>query len=356
MDSSKIYPVVLAGGVGERFWPCSRASRPKQLIPLLGPQTLLEDTLSRAFKIGKPENTIIVTRESLVKEILKKPLSKKCKIIGEPVGKNTAPAIAAAASWILSKDKDGVMVVLSSDHKISPISNFVKSVKKAVAIAQEDYLAVFGIKPQRADTGYGYIKKGEKLKEVFEVNKFCEKPDIKTAKAFFKNGSYLWNSGMFVWKASSIINEFQMQMPKVYNLAKTLEKSWGKRKEKSTLNEFYTKSPSQSIDYGIMEGAKKVAVVEATFSWDDVGAWDALWRIKKTDKNGNVNHGTTLGIDNKNSLIFADGGFVVGAGLENMVVVHSKEMVLVIPRSYLGNIKKITALIKKKKDLRDYLK
>lgn len=355
MNTDHIYPVILAGGKGERFWPSSRIKRPKQFIPLLSKTTLFEETLTRSgFLTSSFNNIIIVTSKLLRKQVLNAVKGKKCTIIEEPVGKNTAPAIAAAASYILSKDPQGVMVVLTSDHKISPVKEFVKTIKTGIDAARKGYLVVFGIKPVRPDTGYGYIQKAEKLGNIFNVKKFHEKPDLKTAKMFYKKG-FLWNSGMFVWKAETIMDEFKHQMPLLYNLSDKLKKFWGSKKENYSINNFYHKAESQSIDYGIMEGAKKVAVVTSQFQWDDVGSWEALWRHRFKDKNGNVTYGQTISMDNKDSLLFAEKGLIVGAGLKNMIVVHSNNATLVIPRDYLSNIKKITAMIRKNKDITSFL-
>jgi mannose-1-phosphate guanylyltransferase len=351
----RLFPVILAGGVGERFWPCSRASRPKQLLPLLSSKTLLMETIGRAAELAPEKNIIIVTRRSLVSEIKKELKGKACKIIGEPAGRNTAPAIAASASWVLKKNPEGIMIVLSSDHRINPVKNFIKNVRDAVSTAQSGYLVVFGIKPSRPDIGYGYIHQGAKMKHAYKVKQFCEKPDQKTAKKFVKSENHLWNSGMFVWKASVIMEEFRHQMPSVYKLAESLEKSWNTKHEQQAIDSFYRKVVSESIDYGIMEGASKTAVVQATFAWDDVGSWEALWRIRKADTRGNVTRGRTISVNNTNSLLYADGGLVVASGLNDIVVVQSNNATLVMPRTQLPDIKKLIALVKKEKDLIKYL-
>lgn len=350
-----VYPVILAGGVGERFWPCSRASRPKQMIPMTSSNTLFEETLSRAEKLAPARNIIIMTSQKLEKLISRSLKGKSCKVIGEPVGKNTAPAIAAAAAWVLKQDPNGIMIVLSSDHNITPVAKFVSNVKTAVKSASDGHVVVFGIPPVRPDVGYGYIQFGKKQGPAYKAERFCEKPDTATAKKFLKKGCYLWNSGMFVWKASVILSEFERQMPNVFRLAAELGKAYGTRKEKAGIARFYKKTESQSIDYGIMEHARNVTVVKTSFNWDDVGSWEALWRLRKNDADGNVTVGNTINVKNRNTLLFAEEGMIAGAGLDNMVVVQSNGAVLVIPRDHLDDIKKYIAMIRKNKKMNSFL-
>lgn len=355
MNKNHIYPVILAGGVGERFWPSSRAGRPKQMLSLLSSKSLFEETLDRAAKLAPAKNIMVVTRASLTNVIRKSAGKRKCAIVGEPVGKNTAPAIAVAASWVMRRDPKGVMVVLSSDHGISPVKDFVRTVGDAVNAALKDYLVVFGIPPMRPDVGYGYIQVGPSVGKAFQVKRFLEKPNAATARRFVKTRQYLWNSGMFVWKASRIVEEFARQMPDVHRLTRPLDRVWGTSRQKREVDAFYHKTPSQSIDYGIMENASRVAVVKATFHWDDVGSWEALWRIRKLDKDGNVLFGKALSVDNKDSLLFAEQGLIVGSGLENIVVVRTRDATLVLPRKELDKMKSLLAQIRTRKDIREYL-
>jgi mannose-1-phosphate guanylyltransferase len=190
---------------------------------------------------------------------------------------------------------------------------------------------------------------------TFAAMRFCEKPDLRTARRFLKAGNYLWNSGMFVWKVSEIMSEFKRQMPSLYRLCLDLERAWGKPCEKRAIAGFYRKAESQSIDYGIMENARKVAVIRASFHWDDVGSWEALWRVRKVDCDGNVTQGKALSVENENSLLFAEDGLVVGAGLRNMVVVQSRGATLVLPRSRLKDMKKLIALVRKREDMKAFL-
>lgn len=355
MNRKDIYPVILAGGVGERFWPFSRASRPKQLLPLLSSKTLFEETLDRALALAPERQILIMTRKSLVKSMAKILKGRKCRIIGEPIGRNTAPAIAAAAAVIQSENPNGCMVVLSSDHAISPQKGFVGAVNTALSVAQKGFLVVFGIKPSRPDTGYGYIETGSPLGRAFRVRRFMEKPSTAKAKSFVRSGKYLWNSGMFIWKAQRILEEFGAHMPSLLGLAMALGRDWGTSRQARAIEHFYRKAESQSIDFGVLEKAADVAVVKPGFAWDDVGSWEALWRIRKPDALGNVASANALSIESRNSLLLSDEGFVVGAGLENVIVVQSKGATLVLPRSYLPNMRKIISLLKANTKTQRYL-
>ncbi len=355
MRDDRVYPVILAGGVGERFWPCSRAGRPKQLLPLLSAQSLLQETLTRARALAPDRNILIVTSEFLIAPISASLRNRTIELIGEPVGKNTAPAIAAAASWVTQRDPEGVLVVMPSDHDISPLSKFTATFRSAVQTARQGPLVVAGVKPSRPETGYGYIRFGAREGRAFRVERFCEKPDPSAARRYLRSGTFFWNCGIFTWKASAIRNEFKRQMPKLHGLSLSLDRKWDTPGIRGALRTFYRKAESKSIDYGILEGARNVAMVKLLCRWDDVGAWDALWRIRPADSKGNVAHGRTLSVDNRNSLLFADGGLVVGAGLNDMVVVQSNNVTLVLPRSYLKNMKKIVSLVRGRKDLARYL-
>ncbi len=355
MKANIIYPVILAGGVGERFWPFSRISRPKQLLPLLSRQTLFEETLDRTLALAPANQILVMTRKSLVRTISALLKGRKCQVIGEPIGKNTAPAIAAAAAIIRRQNPKGIMVVLSSDHAISPKSGFLAAVSAAVAAARKENLVIFGIRPSRPDIGYGYVRIAGPKGRVYKVLQFLEKPSATRAKAFVRSGKYLWNGGMFVWKAQRILEEFRRHMPKLHKLTLELSRDWGTRQTRA-LARFYARAESQSIDFGVLEKAADVQAVKADFAWDDVGSWEALWRIRKPDASGNVTSDKALSIENRNSLLFSDDGLLVGAGLENMVVVQSRGATLVLPRSYLPGMRKIISLLKADTKAKEYLK
>lgn len=354
----KIIPVIMCGGVGERFWPLSRASHPKQLLNLIGGKTLLEETYERITTLCKDDvKPLLLTRKQIANKINKLNLSNLYDFILEPIGKNTAPPILLAAKWIEEKYGQSVMVVLSADHYITPKKEFLKAVSIAVKFAEkENRLITFGIKPSRPEIGYGYIEKGEEEVSynginVYKVKKFIEKPSLPKAKKLIKSSRYLWNSGMFVWRTDVIIEEFEKYMPQLIEIYNSTVK--GNFNQKS-IDRYYQTSEAQSIDYGIMEKSERVSVVEGNFLWDDIGSWESLFRIKKIDPNGNVIIGKDIyNFESTNSLVFNNrkNGVVVSVGLDNLAVIVAEEVVFVSDRSKLPELKKYIGLLKKNNSL-----
>ncbi len=349
----EIVPVLLAGGIGERFWPMSRSSMPKQMLPLISDKSMIEETLDRVGAFCGPETVpLIVTGKAIIDKIHERIGSKtRYDSIVEPVGKNTAPAVAAAAAFIRRKYGDAVMLVLSADHAISPVDDFVSAVRYAAAISrEEDKLVLFGIKPTRPDTGYGYVQCGEPIGSFdsvggYEVGRFVEKPDAKTAQQYLREGGYLWNSGMFVWKVSTIENEFKTYMPQLFDLMQDLASG---EFSQSEVDAFYQSVVKESIDYGIMEKSKRVAVVCGTFNWDDIGSWESMSRLHPADDMGTTVYGRRIfASDCKDSIIVNNSKLsVAAAGVDNLVVVAVDDAVLVIPRDKLPEIKKYIARMK----------
>lgn len=349
----KIVPVILAGGIGERFWPFSRSSKPKQLLPIISDKTMLEETLERVGLFNdsfvKP---LIVTGQNiagLIEDTLGTTI--EYDVIIEPVGKNTAPAVAAAASFIAENyGDDAVMAVLSADHAISPKELFADTVRYAASIAyNSENLVVFGISPSRPDTGYGYIHLGAShgtsgnLKSN-NVNRFVEKPSVDVAQQYLDSGEYLWNSGMFVWSASTILNEFKKHMPSVYELLEPLK---NEKFSQDAVNTFYHAVIKESIDYGIMEHASEVIAVVGEFMWDDIGSWESLSRVLPQDDNGNVASGVVYHKDCKNSIIANNSSLSVATiGVEDVVVVTVNDSVMVIHRDKLPQFKEYLNEIK----------
>lgn len=351
----KVVPVILAGGIGERFWPASSSSKPKQLLPLISDKLMIEETFERVLPLlGDGVKPLIVTGSKIAK-LTEDAIdsSYTFDIIAEPVGKNTAPAVGAAAAFCKEKyGDDSVMVVVSADHSIRPIEKFIAAASYAVEIAaKEDTLVVFGIKPTRPDTGYGYVElsgdKGESKDSVksFSVKRFVEKPNLETAKVYFKSGNYLWNSGMFIWKTSTILAQFEKQMPELYSDIRTLIDN-GCTIE--NINTFYNDCLKESIDFGIMERADSVSAVEGIFEWDDIGSWEAIRRINGTDENGTTTSGKAIySAENKNSTIVNMGDNPIAViGAENMLVVNVNGTTLVISRDKLNDFKKYLGEIK----------
>ncbi|MDR0305402.1 MAG: NTP transferase domain-containing protein [Chitinispirillales bacterium] len=351
----KTIPVILAGGIGERFWPMSRGSAPKQLhaIGTNAKRSMLEETLERVRAFCSPAvKPMLITGASIAQKVmltLKNP--EDVEIISEPVGKNTAPAIALAASIIQKRENDAVMVVVSADHAIWPVSAFTKAVTFAAELAENrGGLIVFGIKPSRPETGYGYIETGDLLPShedisAFEVKRFVEKPDADNAQRFIDSGTFLWNSGMFVWKAGAILEEFRLHMPDLYNQAMDAAK---KDFTAEAVEEFYRVCPKESIDFGIMEKAAKVSAVAGEFNWDDLGSWESLSRIYGSGENGTTAAGTLIFEQEcRNSLIVNKSKLALTAvGLENVAVIAVDDAIMVIDRSKLPDLKKYLSRIK----------
>jgi mannose-1-phosphate guanylyltransferase len=349
----KVVPVILAGGIGERFWPLSRASMPKQLLKLVTSRTMAEETLARVAAFSSKGVKPLVITSKAIADRMKELLPKKWQydMIIEPVGKNTAPAVALAASWIEQKYGPSVMVVLSADHDIRPKDEFTLAMKFAVDLAEKtEALVVFGVKPSRPDTGYGYIKLGKKIVESdgvngYSVKHFVEKPTEKKAQKFVADGGYMWNSGMFVWTTKVILEEFEAYMPELFKLV-TVAKN--KKFTPKAVDAFYTTCVKESIDYGIMEHSKRVSAAVGNFNWDDIGSWESIPRLNGIDDTGTTVTGETVfNKDNKKSILVNRSKLTVAAiGLENIAIVVTDDAVLAIDRSKLPDLKKYLNEIK----------
>jgi len=356
MDNLRVIPIILAGGIGERFWPASRSSRPKQVLPLISEKLMIEETIERLSPIcGHTEKPLIVTGEKIAASINECLVGKyEYDAIIEPVAKNTAPAVAAAAIWCKKHyGEDSVMVVVSADHAIRPVEKFVCAAKYGVETARaENTLVVFGITPSRPETGYGYIRLGrEKGKSEegvmsFCVDKFIEKPNLEQAMGYLESGKYLWNSGSFIWKTKTVIEQFKEHMPQLYADMLLLEE---KNCSKDAIDKFYANCIKESIDFGIMEKAQNVSAVAGDFEWDDIGAWEAMPRIHGKDKDGNTNVGKNIfSADNKDCVVVAQSDSCVAViGVENILVVNTGDATLVISRDKLPYLKDYIAETKK---------
>lgn len=348
-----VVPVILAGGIGERFWPMSRTSLPKQLLKLGSKKTMIEETILRVKSLAtKGVKPLIITSKQIeekIKEAL--PASLPFDSIAEPVGKNTAPAVAIGAAWCQKMYGDSVMVVVSADHDVSPVQDFVKAAKIAIDSAKNhDELVVFGIKPTRPETGYGYLEIGEKLRSKdtinnYKVKKFIEKPTSKKATEYLKKGNFFWNSGSFVWKTDVILNEFKEYMPKLYDLAMTVER---KGFSKAAINTFYTSCEKESVDYGIMERSSRVSVVVGNFTWDDIGSWESIPRLFGKSKSGVTTVGNSIyESECKDSVIVNKSPYqIASVGIENAVIAVTDDAILIIDRNKVPNIKKYLSEMK----------
>jgi mannose-1-phosphate guanylyltransferase/mannose-6-phosphate isomerase len=354
-----IIPVILSGGMGSRLWPMSRSKYPKQFLSLAGNPhaSLLQQTALRVKDQANVKDPIIVSNEEhrfLVAEHMQRAGFDNSAIILEPMMRNTAPAITAAALYIQSQFKNALMLVLPSDHVINDEKAFAKGVKKAADAARQGKLVTFGIEPEYPETGYGYIKQGKMLngpldgKGIFDVNKFVEKPDEKTAKRYLKAGEYSWNSGMFMFPVDAFLSEIESHNPDVMKHVSAALENGQQETDFVRLNEAdFAKSPNISVDYAVMENTKNAAVVPMACGWSDAGAWDSLWRIGEKDKDGNVVKGQTYTYDVEDSYLHVQGGAPIAAlGVDDLVVVSTKDMVLVTKKDRAQDVKKLMETVK----------
>ncbi len=350
-----IIPVILSGGNGSRLWPMSRELNPKQFLSLYGDQTMLQETMTRLEGVTDLAEPIVVCNEDhrfMVAQQMSDIGVKFDKIILEPVGRNTAPAIAAAAEYINEKEdsKDAVMLILAADHIIQDTKEFHRVIEAGCRVAEQGQLITFGIVPDKTETGYGYIKRAESFSKednAYNVERFVEKPDLATAQKYFDSGEYYWNSGMFMFKASTILDELKSLSPEIYQAVKKAVSDGVKDLDYCRLdNESFTASPSDSIDYAVMEKTDKAVVLPLDAEWNDVGAWSALWEVKERDENGNVFHGDILHHDVTNSYIHADERMVAVVGVDNCVVVETADAVLVVDKDRSQDVKAIVNQLK----------
>jgi len=356
-----VYAVILAGGSGTRFWPLSRETRPKQMLQIVGEDSLLRETIKRIHGFIPGKNIWIVTTEDKAQDIRFHidplgPLAKEIQFINEPLGRNTAPAVGLAALYLDHLSPESIMVVLPSDHAIPDPEKFLKDLKLAVQGAQGGSLVTFGIKPIRPETGYGYIKVRSKVrsKGLLKVDRFFEKPDLKTAKRYMSHGGYFWNSGIFVFKTSQILAEIRTHLPSLYGTLKKIEAILFepdkldklKKPDKPELVTLYSRLKPISIDYGIMERCPKILMVPAKFRWSDLGSWAALDEVIEKDKAGNILRGNTINVGSENSTVFAGDRLVATIGLKDMVVVDTPDATLVTPKDRVQEVRKIVETLK----------
>jgi mannose-1-phosphate guanylyltransferase/mannose-6-phosphate isomerase len=333
------YAVILAGGVGSRFWPLSRELEPKQFLQFNGKQSLLQQTIQRVLPLVAAQNVYVVSNEQYKFQIQHQVAEfavPAANIILEPQGKNTAPAIGLAAAHIFKRDPQGLMIVLPADHHISRPERLTVVLKKAIEAACDDRLVTIGIKPTSAHTGYGYIKaQGSK------VAKFTEKPDKKTAEKYLKTGNYFWNSGMFVWKAAVILDEIKAHLPELYRTLALIAEA------KELDARIWAKISPISIDYGILEKSRRVMVIPAKdLGWSDLGSWSAFSATCGKDKNGNVLQADCVDFDSKDISVFGKGRLVATIGLKDVVVVDTDDALLVCDKGRTEDVKKVVDHIK----------
>lgn len=345
----KITAVIMAGGRGERFWPKSRNNRPKQFLSLTSDgETMIQKTVKRLSPLVSAEDIFIVTNAAyadLVNDQL--PDVPRENILCEPCARNTAPCIAFAAAIIQKKYGDAMMLVLPSDHLIGYENIYIKTLQTAIRTAEEgNNLVTIGITPAYPETGYGYINFGNEAGDAYEVERFVEKPDLPTAKKYLASGKYLWNSGMFVWKASAIMYNMKQFMPEIHDGAVRIGDSYGTDSYEETLIKEFTAFTSESVDFGIMEKASDIYTIPGSFGWDDVGSWLAVERINETDDKKNYFDGDVIAVDSERTTVCGGKRLVAAIGTRDIVIVDTDDVLLVCSKNNTQDVKKVIAQLK----------
>ena len=358
-----VYGVILAGGKGERFWPLSRAERPKQFLKLISEKTMLEDTIDRVLPLIPRDNIRIVTSETMKEHITRNidTLGDE-HILCEPFGRNTCAAIGLAAIHLIQQDKDAVLVTLSADHLIKPPEKLLRILNAGATIAAtEDSLITIGIVPTRPETAYGYIKLGDMYKHenehvFYQVSAFTEKPKAAVAHDYYYSHNYLWNSGMFIWSARSILKAIKEHQPDLGELFEEYSGHIGTDGEVEARESLYERATSISIDFAILEKASNVLTIKADIIWDDIGGWNSLSRYRQRDKENNVLVGNTVAMETYETVLYNDSeGIITAIGVSDLVVVRSADITLVVHKTKADQIKELLARLEENEDTRKYL-
>jgi len=344
-----LHAIIMAGGSGTRFWPASRAATPKQLLQLVGDATMIRQTVDRLDGLVTPEQTLIVTNERLVGTLSEQlPELPATSIVGEPCKRDTAPCIGLAALLVSRNDPDAVMAVMPADHVIQPTEKFRAAIQHAAAMVAENpgQIVTFGIKPSYAAEIFGYIQRGEALDAgaapTFQVKQFREKPDAATAAEYLASGDFYWNSGIFLWRAQTILDALAERQPAMLAHLQNIVAAWGTDRQDEMFKTEFTAIDGISIDYAVMEHADDVAVMEASYDWDDLGGWQSLTRLQGKDENGNTIVGKHLGFNTEGTIVRSDGEhLVVTLGLKDCIVVHTPNATLVANKNDEESIRKV---------------
>lgn len=354
-----IYGLILAGGKGSRLYPLSRVEEPKQFLKIINDKSFLENTVDRIAPLIDKNNIFIVTNEGY-KDKIKKELKEinEENIFTEPCNKETATCIGLSAIKLLKKDADAVMIVLPSDHYIEGEKSYIEILKQAVELANKKRgIITLGIEPSRPETGYGYIEMGERVGATiptYRVTRFTEKPNIEIAKDFIVKGTYLWNSGMFVFRADVILREIQKYLPKMYKSLMEIYEKLGDADEESVIKEQYRLIDGISIDFGIMQKTRRAYVIKGDFIWDDIGSFKALGRFLKQDKNNSVSNKVYLE-ECENCSVFGKDNLIIGLGVKDLVIVDSGDVILIMDRGRDQEIKHLINGISKEDEYKNYL-
>ena len=363
-NQQTIYAVIMAGGVGSRFWPRSREKNPKQLLEIIGEGTMIQNTVKRLHGFVDEKNVFIVTnklqKNAIIKQLPNVPVEN---IIVEPVGRNTAPCIGLAALFVERLDPKGIMIVLPADHLIANEPEFIRVLQTASQVAHITAgLVTIGIHPTHPETGYGYIQAKDKSEEtqpvniagVFEVKTFAEKPNYAMAVTFLESGDFFWNSGMFIWRVDTILHEIQRSLPELHGQLVNLRPSIGTSLFEQNLEIAYGMMRGISIDYGVMEKALRVYVVKGDFGWNDLGSWDEVYRMSKKDEDGNHSYGKVISVNSKNTYVHTSDKLIATVGVEDIIVINTPDAILVCKKGASQDVKEIVDHLKRKQ-MNEYL-
>ncbi len=341
----KLFAVIMAGGIGTRFWPRSKQKFPKQLLQVFGEKTMIQDTVLRLNGIIENKDIFIITNKDQKPEILKQlPQIPFENIIVEPFGRNTAACIGLGSVITADKTKDSVTIVLPADHIIRDVDSFHQTILRAAEFAfNSEGLVTIGIKPTRPETGYGYIQIDERTvaENIFKVYTFAEKPNYATAVRFLESGDFFWNSGMFIWRSDAVLKEIEIYMPDLFEGLQVIKKHIGQPDFEEVLSNVYGKLRSISIDYGIMEKSRKVFLTKGEFSWSDVGSWEEVYQLSEKNTNGNAAIGNVYTDMTADSYIYSPDKFTAVIGVENLIVINTDDALLICRRDQAQEVKKV---------------